>query len=118
MFRQNEIVVPVAGTDGSATGTATTNTTVDGWVVSVVVKYTDQPDTCNVELEEVDSGTSFFDLDDNDDDGEWYPFFGGKRAEQATGGRGATRYPAAGRVKASVSDGNAGTVKIILKVEC
>lgn len=113
------LTATVAGSAGSATGTATTGARpIFGRVRAVYVDYITQPATCDVTIKATGPDQTILTLTNANTDGWFYP----RVLVDDTAGADLTAIydaiPISGPLSVSVAGGDAGTVDVYVVVEC
>jgi hypothetical protein len=110
------LVVDVAGSAGSATGSTTSNDGVNGRVLAVHTDYTSQPATTDVTLTSSSPSQTILTLTDNNTDALDYP----RRLVQGSNGADLTAvydaFIVAGKLTATVAQGDPVTAGVIVTV--
>ena len=110
------LVVDVAGSAGSATGSASSNNSVNGRVIAVHIDYTTQPATTDVTLVSTAPSQTILTRTNQNADGWFYP----RQLMDATDGADLTgiyeSLPVAGTLTASVAQGDPVTGGVVVTV--
>lgn len=116
-IRTQTLTVTVAGSAGSAAGSAVTPAPLDGRLVSVHVDYTTQPATCDVTIAVGAPSLTLLTLTNTNSDGWFHPRV---LVDGVTGADLTAIYdtmPLFGYVTASVAQGDPGSVAVTLVYE-
>lgn len=115
MIRSQEIEVTVAGSAGSATGSAKGQGPISGLLKAIYVDYTSQPATCDVTI--TSDGQALLTLTNANTDGWFYPR---TQIDDTAGSAISAQYdaiPVDDYINVAVAQGDAGSVTVTVLIE-